>query len=162
MPWVDSATNNQRLRAMPNPQAWVWDEIHPNGPPGWNQNLYWPWEDVRLLLTFIPSRMRTTPPRAVVLKYRPVHLPHPVANPLGLRPVNLQRVFSYACGNAQANSCAIGERLVGACGHCTVALTLAGVYPGNQGLFCTTHRDVHLLDRKNNPNMDATTLTEMS
>ena len=86
----------------------------------------------------------------------------PMANPLGLRPLNLQRVFSYACGNAHANSCAIGERLVGACSHCKVALALAGAYPGNQGLFCTTHQDVNLLNRKNNPNMDAATLTEMS
>ena len=50
MPFVDSDTHDQRLRAMPNPIAWIWDEIHPaGGPPNWDHQLYWPWENVRLL-----------------------------------------------------------------------------------------------------------------
>ena len=74
MPFVDSNTHDQRLRAMPNPIAWVWDEVHPaGGPPNWDHQLYWPWENVRLLLTFVPSRMRSGPDRAVVLMYKPMH-----------------------------------------------------------------------------------------
>ena len=65
MPFVDSDTHDQRLRALPNPTAWIWDEIHPaGGPPNWDHNLYWPWENVRVLLTFVPSRMRSVPDNA--------------------------------------------------------------------------------------------------
>ena len=42
-----------------------WGETHPpQGPRGWDPVQYWPWEDVRLLLTFIPSRMKSGPDRA--------------------------------------------------------------------------------------------------
>ena len=58
MPWVDSNINDQHLSGMANPVGYVWDENHPAiGPPGWNQQLFWPWENVRMILTFIPSRM---------------------------------------------------------------------------------------------------------
>ena len=155
MPWVDSDTNDQRLRGMPNPSAIMWDEIHgAGGPPGWNAQLYWPWEDVRMLLTTVPSRMRSVPDRAVVLMYKPIHLPPPNFNPLGLRPRSLQRLMSYCCGTAQQNSCPVGERLVGACSHCVVALTLSAVYPGQPNLFSSTHRGVRLVDRKNLQPMD--------
>ena len=163
LPWVDAATHNQRLRGMPSPVAFIWDECHPAaGPPGWDQQLYWPWENVRLLLTFVPSRMRTVPDRAVVIMFKPMHLPPPNVNPLGLRPVNLQRLMSYCCGSAQANSCPIGERLVSACSHCLVALSLAAVFPGDPGQFRTTHRDVRLLDRKNPQQMNIDTVAEVS
>ena len=66
MPWVDSATHDQRLAGLPNPIAFIWDEVHPpQGPPGWDPVQYWAWEDVRLLLTFIPARMKSAPDRAV-------------------------------------------------------------------------------------------------
>ena len=56
MQWVDSAVNDQRLSQAPNPTGYIWDEVHPpNGPPGWDPQRYWQWEDARLLLTFIPS-----------------------------------------------------------------------------------------------------------
>ena len=110
MPFVDSDTHDQRLRAMPNPIGYIWDEIHPaGGPPNWDPQLFWPWENVRLLLTFVPSRMRSVPDRAVVLMYKPMNLQPPVANPLGLRPLNLHRLFGYCCGSARANSCPVGE-----------------------------------------------------
>ena len=110
MPFVDSDTHDQRLRALPNPTAWIWDEIHPaGGPPNWDHHLYWPWENVRMLLTFVPSRMRSVPDRAVVLLYKPMPLPPPLVNPLGLRPQSLQRLMGYCCGSARANSCPIGE-----------------------------------------------------
>ena len=110
MPFVGSNTHDQRLRAMPNPIAWVWDEVHPaGGPPNWDHQLYWPWENVRLLLTFVPSRMRSVPDRAVVLMYKPMHQQPPNVNPLGLRPHNLQRLMGYCCGAARANSCPVGE-----------------------------------------------------
>ena len=55
-----------------------------------------------------------------------------------------------------------GERLVGACSHCTTALSLAAVIPGNPGHFLTTHRGVRLLDRKNPEQMDISTAAEVS
>ena len=85
-----------------------------------------------------------------------------MVNPLGLRPINLQRLMSYCCGSARANSCPIGERLVSACGHCLVALSLAAVFPADPGQFCSTHRDVRLLDRKNPQQMDIGTVAEVS
>ena len=70
--------------------------------------------------------------------------------------------LSYCCGSAQANSFPVGERLVGACSHCTAALCFTAVYPGNPGAFTTTHRAVRLLDRKNPAQMDAATVAEVS
>ena len=72
MVWIDSDTNDQRLSGMPNPRGWIWDENHPaQEPPGWNPHLYWPWENVWLLLTLIPARMHSAPDRAVLLMYKP-------------------------------------------------------------------------------------------
>ena len=115
-----------------------------------------------MILLTVPSRMRSVPDRPVVLMYKPTHLPPPNVNPLGLRPVNLQRLMSYCCGTAQPNSCPVGERLVGACSHCVVALTLSAVYPGNPNLFSSTHRGVRLLDRRNPQQMDIATVAEVS
>ena len=163
MQWVDSAVNDQRLSQAPNPTGYIWDEVHPpNGPPGWDPQRYWQWEDARLLLTFIPSRFKSGPERAVVLMYKPFNQPVPLANPLGLRPRNLQHLLSYCCGAAQATSCPIGERLVGACSHCATALCFTAVYPGNPGAFTTTHREVRLVDRKNPVQMDTATMAELS
>ena len=60
------------------------------------------------------------------------------------------------------NSCPVGERLVGACSHCVTALTLASVYPGHPNEFCSTHRGVQLVDRKNPQQMDIATVSEVS
>ena len=163
MPWVDSNTNDQRLAGMPNPVGFIWDENHPaQGPPGWDPQFYWPWENVRMLLTFVPSRMRSVPDRAVVLMYKTADQPPPLANPLGLRPVSLHRLMSYCCGSAHANSCPVGERLVGACSHCITALTFTAVHPANPAEFITTHRGIRLLDRKNPIMMDVSTTAEVS
>ena len=70
--------------------------------------------------------------------------------------------LSYCCGAAQATSCPIGERLVGACSHCATALCFTAVYPGNPGAFTTTHREVRLVDRKNPVQMDTATMAELS
>ena len=164
MPWVGNATHDQRLAALPNPIAYIWDEIHPpQGPRGWDPVQYWPWEDVRLLLTFIPSRMKgNVPDRAVVLMFKPFNLSPPLANPLGLRPRNLHYLMSYCCGAAQQTSCPVGERLVGCCSHCTTALCLSTVLPANPGVITTTHKGARLLDRKNPQQQDEETLTEVS
>ena len=163
MQWVDSATHDQRLTALPNPIAYIWDENHPpQGPPGWDPVQYWPWEDIRLLLTFIPSRMKSGPDRAVVLMYKPFPLSPPMANPLGFRPRNMQYLMSYCCGGAQPTSCPVGERLVGCCSHCTTVLCLSMVLPANPGVITTTHKGVRLLDRKNPQQMDEETLAEVS
>ena len=163
MAWVNSAVNDQRLSAMPNPVGWIWDETHPaQGPPGWDPQKYWQWEDVRLLLTFIPSRMRSGPDRAVVLMFRPIGLPAPAANPLGLRPQNLQRLFSYCCGSAQASACPVGERLVGACSHCATALCFTAVYPAHPAAFTTTHRGFYGFYAKNGHILDPLSAPSMS
>ena len=71
----------------------------------------------------------------------------------------LVRVFSFF---VMFNLIDSGERLVGACSHCTVALTLAAVVPGHPGLLTTTHRGARLLDRKNPEQMDISTIAEVS
>ena len=162
MPWIDNATNNQRLAGMPNPEGYIWDEIHPpHGPPGWDPNLYWPWENVRLLLTLVPARMRSVPDRAVVLMYKPVDQPPPSVNPLGLRPPSLQCLMCWCCGPAKANACPIGERLVGTCSHCATVISFASIVPADPTVITTTHRNTALLDRANPRQMDVETLREI-
>ena len=100
--------------------------------------------------------------RAVVLMFKPLPLPLPMATPLGLRPRNLQYLMSYCCGAAQPTSCPVGERLVGCCSHCTTVLWLSMVLPANPGMFTTTHKGVRLLDRKNPQQLDEETLAEVS
>ena len=163
MPWVDNNTHNQRLSGVPNPIGYIWDENHPpQGPPGWNPVIFWPWENVRFLLTFFPARMRTAPDRAVVLMYKPDNQPVPLLNPLGLRPVSLQRLMSWCCGPSRADACPIGERLVGCCAHCATAMCLTSVVPGDPTAFSTTHKGTNVLDRRNPIQMDIETTGEVS
>ena len=69
---------------LPNHQAYIWDEIHgPQGPPGWDREMFGIWEDVRLLLTFVPARMKSDQMRSVVIMYRPVNGPTSIYNNLG-------------------------------------------------------------------------------
>ena len=163
MVWIDSDTNDQRLSGMPNPRGWIWDEIHPaQGPPGWNPHLYWPWENVRQLLTLIPARMRSAPDRAVLLMYKPQNQPLPIINPLGLRPQNLQRLMCWCCGPSRRDACPIGERLVGCCSHVSTAISFSAVIPADPTAFQSTHRGTRLLDRKNVIQMDINTTAEVS
>ena len=93
---------------MPNPVGYIWDENHPaQGHPGWNPVLYWPWENVRFLLTFLPARMRTSNDRAVIIMYKPSNQPLPQVNPLGLRAASLQRLICWCCGPSRADACLI-------------------------------------------------------
>jgi hypothetical protein len=163
LPWVNAATNDQRLSAMPDPTGFTWDEVHPpGGPPGWDARVFGPWEDGRMLLTFIPSRMRSVPDRAVVLFYKPVNQPLPLVNPLGLRPVSLQGLLSYCCGPSRANSCPVGERLVGCCSHVATALSLTAVVPANPAVAISTHRGTRLVDRRNPIELDTEIVAEVS
>ena len=163
LPWVDRDTNNQLLAAMPNPIGYMWEENYPpHGPPGWDPNIFWPWENVRFLLTFFPARMRTAPDRAVVLMYKPANQPLPMVNPLGLRPVSLQCLMGWCCGPSRADACPIGERLVGCCAHCAAALSFTAVVPGDPTAFSMTHRGYHVLDRRKPIQMDMETTTEVS
>ena len=163
LPFVDNATNNQRLSEIPNPVAYIWDEIYPpHGPPGWDQNLYWPWENVRMILTFFPPRMRTARERAVIHMYKTIDQPPPHANPLGLRPASLQRLMSWCCGPARADACPVGERLVGCCVHCATSLWYSAVIPADPAAFKTSHKNINLIDRKNPQQMDVETVAEVS
>ena len=163
MAWVDSATNDQRLSGMPNPVGYVWNENHPpQGPPGWDPILYWPWEYVRFLLTFLPARMCISCDRAVIIMYRTCDQPPPQANPLGLRPASLQRLMGWCCGPSRADTCPIGERLVGCCTHCATSLWFSAVIPMDPTAFTTTHHGTHLMDRRNHLQMDVETASEVS
>ena len=160
MPFVDNATHAARLSGVPNPDAWVWDEVHgPAGPPGWDAVKYWPWCDCRILLSFIPARMASVPDRAIVVMFRD-NVPMP--NPMGYRPASLHGILSYCCGPCKANACPLGERLVGMCSHAATVLYMGCVHPQNPGLFHTTHRDIRLIDRANPQVMDIETLLEVS
>ena len=78
---------------LPNHQAYIWDEIHGlQGPPGWDRQLFWDWEDVRLLLTFVPARMKSDQMRSVVIMYRPVSGPPPSNNNMGFRSPVMARI----------------------------------------------------------------------
>ena len=148
---------------MPNPVGYMWDEIHPpQGPPGWDPIMFGPWEDGRLLLTFLPACMRSAPDRAVVLFYKTSNQPPPAVNPLGLRPLSLQRLMYWCCGPAKSNSCPIGERLVGCCSHCAAAIAFGTVVPNDPAAFKTTYRGTRLLDRNNPTELDRTTTSEVS
>ena len=101
-----------------------------------------------ILLTFIPSHMRSVPDRAVTLFCKPVNMPPAPVNPLGLRPVSLQGLLSYCCGPSRANACPVGEWLVGCCSHVATALSLTAVVPTNPAVILSTHRGARLVDRK--------------
>lgn len=164
MPFVDNATHNARLAGLPNPDAWIWDEIHgPAGPPGWDPVLYWPWQNCKILLSFIPARMQRVPDRAIVVMYRenvPGNLP--LRNPLGFQPASLAGIFSYCCGPCRANGCPIGERLAGICSHGSTVLYVGCVLPQNLALFQSTHRSIQLIDRRNPVAMDLETVMEVN
>ena len=160
MPFVDIATHNARLALAPNPDAWVWDENHgPGGPPGWDANLYWPWVDCKMLLSFVSPRMRNSAERAVVLMYQDNP---PLVNPMGYRPANLHGILSYCCGPCKSTGCPVGERLAGICSHAATVMYAGCVLPHHPAMFQTTHRNVQLIDRRNPFMMDVEILSEVS
>ena len=64
--FVDLNTKDEAMQQLPTVIGYIWDETHGQaGPMGWNPQLYWPWEDVRMLLTFLPARMKADKMRAV-------------------------------------------------------------------------------------------------
>ena len=139
------------MQLLPTVRGYVWDEIHgPNGPPGWDANVYWAWEDVRMLLMFIPAHMKADKMRAVVLMYRPVHMKVSRQNNMGFRAAHMRRLKGWCCGPSdRSDSCAIGERLAGACCHSSSAVYLAGVLSHHPHLFSSSHRTCHHIDRAN-------------
>ena len=150
--FVNLNTQDQDMQLLPTLVGYVWDETYgDNGPPGWDPNLYWPWEDVRLLLIFIPAHMKADRMRAVVLMYKPVTMNLPVSNNMGFRSAQMSRLKSWCCGPSdRSDSCPPGERLAGACCHCSSALYIAGVLAYNPNVFSSTDRGCHLLDRASN------------
>ena len=149
--FVNLATQDQDMQQLPGIVGYVWDEIHgPNGPPGWDPELFWQWEDVRLLLLFIPAHMKADRMRSVVLMYKPVNmnLNH---NNMGFRSAQMSRLKGWCCGPSdRSDSCPPGERLAGACCHCSSAVYIAGVLAHTPNVFSSRHRSCHLIDRANN------------
>ena len=129
----------------------MWDEIHGvNGPPGWDPNEFWPWEDVRLLLMFIPAHMKADKFRAVVLMYKPRGMPLPTYNNMGFRRPEMSRLKGWCCGPSdRSDSCPSGERLAGACCHFSSAVYMAGVLGNNPNVYSSTNRSCHIIDRAN-------------
>ena len=133
----------------------------PQGPAGWNIALFWPWEDVRMLLTLIPARLKQDKTRSVVLMFRPVHMPPPITNNMGFRTPNMARIKCWMCGPSVADSCPLGERLDGCCSHCSAAVYLCGTLANNPLLFNTRHRNCHILDRANQQQMNEDLASEV-
>ena len=150
--FVNLNTYDQDMKQLPAVIGYVWDEFHGiNGPPGWDPNVYWPWEDVRILLMFIPAHMKADKTRAVVLMYKPLTMNLPTHNNMGFRSAQLSRLKSWCCGPSdKSDSCPPGERLAGACCHSSSALYIAGVLAHNPHLFSSKHRGCHLIDRAAN------------
>ena len=140
------------MQQLPTIRGYVWDEVHgPNGPPGWDPNVFWAWEDVRLLLMFIPAHMKADKLRAVVLMYKPVNMPRPTHNNMGFRRPEMSRLKGWCCGPSDRDdSCPSGERLAGACCHSSSAVYIAGVLPHHPNVFSSTHRTCHIIDCGNN------------
>jgi hypothetical protein len=150
--FVNLNTQDQGMQQMPTVDGYMWDEIHgANGPPGWDPNVYWPWEDVRLLLMFIPAHMKAGKMRAVVLMYKPMNMNLPTHNNMGFRSAQMSRLKCWCCGPSdRSDSCPPGERLAGACCHWSSALYIAGVLSHNPNVYSSKHRGCHLIDRANN------------
>ena len=147
---INMQIRHQQLVQLPQVEAYVWNELHgPQGPPGWNNGLFWPWENVRMLLTFIPARMKRDKLRSVILMYRSSNLPLPMFNNMGFRTPGMSRLKCWACGPTAGDACPVGERLAGCCSHCSTAWYMAAVLPGNPQQFLSRHRDCNLLDRVN-------------
>ena len=149
--FVNLNTQDQNMQMLPNIAAYVWDEIHgPNGPPGWDPAMYWPWENVRLLLMFIPAHMKADRMRAVVLMYKSMTMNLPTTNNMGFRLPTLSRLKGWCCGPSdRSDSCPIEERLAGACSHSSTAIYIAGILSHNPNAFSSSHRVMHLIDRAN-------------
>ena len=162
LPCVNLQTTDNLLTQFPNVVGYIWDEVYgPNGPPGWDPNLYWPWEDVRLLLSFIPARMKSEQWRSVVLMYKANTMPGPVVNNMGFRTPAMARLKGWICGPTGRQACPLGERLAGSCSHCATAMYIAAVIPGNPQIYHSKSRGCHLLDRANPQAMDEEILSEM-
>ena len=162
LPYQNLQNINLQLDQMPQVDAYIWEEHHgAQGPPGWNNALYWPWEDVRMLLTFIPARMKTEKMRSVVVMYKSRNMPPPLTNNMGFRTANMARLKSWICGPAAADSCPVGERLCGCCSHVSSAWYIGAVLSANPNLFSSKHRRCHLLDRGNIQQKDQDILSEV-
>ena len=93
LPFISHAVSKQQMMQLPNIEGFAWDEIHPaQGPPGWNEQLFWRWENVRLLLVFVPAKMKSDTLRSVIIMYRPVGGPTSINNNFGFQSPILARI----------------------------------------------------------------------
>ena len=113
-------------------------------------------------IAYIPSHKRGERERAVIIMYKPVSMGPVVTNNMGFRTNKMARIKGWICGPGRADSCPVGERLVGTCCHVASVLYMAGVLPANPGLFTSRHRNMHVVDRANIGGMDEDILSEVA
>ena len=94
--------------------------------------------------------------------YKPITMPPPLFNNMGFRPPGMLRLKGWICGPTANDSCPLGERMAGACSHCSTAMYLAAVLASNPQLFRPKARSCHLLDRGNPQAMDEEITSEVT
>ena len=69
---------------------------------------------------------------------------------MGFRRPEMSRLKGWCCGPSdRSDSCPSGERLAGACCHCSSAVYMAGVLANNPNVYSSTNRSCHIIDRAN-------------
>ena len=87
---------------------------------------------------------------AVALMYKPRGMPLSTYNNMGFRRPEMSRLKGWCCGPSdRSDSCPSGERLAGACCHCSSAVYMAGVLANNPNVYSSTNRLCHIIDRAN-------------
>ena len=124
-------------------------------PQNWNEQLFGVWFPRRLLFGKVPNRISgTKTDHKVIISFLP-NSPeweqpnHP--NRLGFIQNGLKQIIGYAC---ISDGCHAGHRLAGCCSHVATVLLAVGVYANNPDLFKSTYKKLHLIDVKNNKNLN--------
>jgi hypothetical protein len=126
--------------------GWLFEQIQV--PPGWNAQLYGPWEPVSVLtVPGIPSRYKsgTVHDHISIIAYVPVN--RVLVNPaVGFLSPPLQRIKMMLCGPRKDGMCKLGARLSPPCVHNHTGIFLAGVLANNPGAHRSTFKCLHTVD----------------
>ena len=126
--------------------GWLFEQIQ--RPPGWNAQLYGPWEPVSVLaVPGIPSRYKsgTVHDHISVIAYVPAN--RVLVNPaVGFLSPPLQRIKMVLCGPRKNGMCKLGARLSPPCVHNHTGVFLAGVLANNPGAHRSTFKCLHTVD----------------